>query len=162
RDPGLPVRVHGGWRFHHRPAPAGGECLADRRWLGARIQDGSRGRRVRGQRRARSRRPAPGGHTQTTPRPGHAGEARVMLSALTMVLAFGAWSPVDSTPAAKELARLMSDHEQRQLDERLDLRVKYGLPVEHLPDLSYASAQRAAERSRDAVRRLDALPPKGL
>jgi uncharacterized protein (DUF885 family) len=68
----------------------------------------------------------------------------------------------DSTPTAKELARLVAEYEQGQLADRLDLRVKYGLPVEHLPDLSYARAQKVADRSREVVRRLDLLSPKAL
>ncbi len=68
----------------------------------------------------------------------------------------------DSTPSALALARLVAEQEQRMLLENASLRARAGLPVEHLPDLSFARVERDAARARDVVRKIDLLVPRDL
>ena len=45
------------------------------------------------------------------------------------------------------------------LERDIQLRQKFGLPIEHLPDITFAEAQRNAEFARTLLRRLDAMTP---
>jgi uncharacterized protein (DUF885 family) len=67
--------------------------------------------------------------------------------------------PVDSTPSAKTLARLLAEQEQRMKSEGQGL---LGGGEPRLPDLSTARVRRNAERAQTVVRELDALVPKEL
>ncbi len=70
--------------------------------------------------------------------------------------------PLDSTPSARTLARLVTEYEQRMVEDEPFLRARSGMRVEHLPDLSAARIARDAARARDVVRRIDLLVPKEL
>ncbi len=45
------------------------------------------------------------------------------------------------------------------LDRDISLRMKFGLPIEHLPDITFAEAQRDADFARTILKRLDAVQP---
>ncbi len=80
-----------------------------------------------------------------------------MFSAL---LVFAVLAPLaDSTPSARTLARLVSEHERR-LDQSTRGVIGGGAP--RLPDLTAGRVLRDAERARGIVRALDLLVPKEL
>lgn len=87
-----------------------------------------------------------------------------IIPALThLVLALvSAGVPVDSTPSARTLARLVADYEKQQVAEDPMLRARSGLRIEHLPDLSFARVERDAARARGVVRSIDLLVPAEL
>lgn len=68
----------------------------------------------------------------------------------------------DSTPSARALARLVAEHDARGREEDAARRVREGLPLLHLPDLSLAAAERRAARARDVVKEIDRLVPREL
>src|SRR5574341_1752216 len=60
----------------------------------------------------------------------------------------------DSTPAARALARLLDEAQRFKVEESIDARQRYGLPIEHLPDLSLRATEREAARARELKVRL--------
>jgi len=68
----------------------------------------------------------------------------------------------DSTPSARTLARLVAEHERRMLADEPMLRVRAGLPLERLPDLTVAHVEGEATRARAVVRAIDLLVPTEL
>ncbi|MFN8877477.1 MAG: DUF885 domain-containing protein [Gemmatimonadota bacterium] len=68
----------------------------------------------------------------------------------------------DSTPSARTLARLATEHDARGREEDAARRVREGLPLLHLPDLSFAGAERRAARAREVIKEIDRLVPREL
>ena len=81
---------------------------------------------------------------------------------LILALAVLAVSQVDSTPSARSLARLVSQHEREMLEEDPVLRVRAGLPIAHLVDVSDSRVARDVLRARDMLRQLERLVPGEL
>ncbi|MFN8670312.1 MAG: DUF885 domain-containing protein [Gemmatimonadaceae bacterium] len=71
-------------------------------------------------------------------------------------------APPDSTPSARTLVRLVADYEKRMREEDPSLRVRTGLPLQHLPDVTVAGVERSAARAREVLRAIDLLVPKEL
>ncbi|MCC6931001.1 MAG: DUF885 domain-containing protein [Gemmatimonadaceae bacterium] len=71
-------------------------------------------------------------------------------------------TPPDSTPSARALVRLVADYERRMREEEPLLRVRTGLPLHHLPDVTLAGAERSAAEARELLRSIDLLVPKEL
>lgn len=65
--------------------------------------------------------------------------------------------PADSTPAARALALLLEEAQRYKVEESIDARQRYGLAIEHLPDLSLRAAQREAGRARNMRTRLERI-----
>ena len=65
--------------------------------------------------------------------------------------------PADSTSAARALARLLDDAQRYKVEESLDARQRYGLPIEHLPDLSVRGTEREAAQARALKARLQQI-----
>ncbi|MBC7788813.1 MAG: DUF885 domain-containing protein [Anaerolineae bacterium] len=63
----------------------------------------------------------------------------------------------DSTPAARTLARLLDDAHRYKVEQNILDRQRYGLPIEHLPDLSVRAAERDATHARALKSRLRQL-----
>ncbi len=84
----------------------------------------------------------------------------VVAVVLALPLAASAQPPAE-TPAAA-LAEIAEAHWQHQLERSPALRVRLGLPVAALPDLSHAAAQRDAELARELRERLLAIEPTSL
>jgi len=57
------------------------------------------------------------------------------------------------------LQEIADDVWQHWLERDISLREKFGLPIEHLPDVTFAEAQREAEFARTILQRLDAVQP---
>jgi uncharacterized protein (DUF885 family) len=77
------------------------------------------------------------------------------------LLLFAACATTQPNESAR-LKQIAADDWQHQLDESVALQIKFGLPIRHLPDLSYAHAQREAEFARSLLARLDAIHPEAL
>ena len=61
-------------------------------------------------------------------------------------------------PSAHDsLKQIADDYWRHELDENVALQIKFGIPTRHLPDVSYAHAQREAEFARSIVQRLDRI-----
>lgn len=57
------------------------------------------------------------------------------------------------------LQKIAGDAWNYEVERSIGLRAKFGLPVEHLPDPTFAEAQRDAEFARGILRRLDRVQP---
>ena len=57
------------------------------------------------------------------------------------------------------LQEIADDVWQHWIERDISLREKFGLPIEHLPDVTFAEAEREAAFAHTIVRRLDALGP---
>jgi uncharacterized protein (DUF885 family) len=68
----------------------------------------------------------------------------------------------DSTPAARALARLLDDAQRDKVEASIDARQRYGLPVEHLPDLSVRSTELEAAQARALKARLQQIDARKL
>src|ERR1051325_821037 len=64
-----------------------------------------------------------------------------------------------SAPPSDSLQKIADDLWHHQLDQSIELQQKFGVPIRHLPDITFASAQRDADFSRAILRRLDAVQP---
>ena len=81
------------------------------------------------------------------------------LAAVLLLLAGCATSrPSDSA----RLKQIGDDYWQHQLNENVGLQIKFGIPTKHLPDVSYAHAEREAEFARSLLRRLDTIHESNL
>jgi len=67
-----------------------------------------------------------------------------------------------SPSAHDSLKRIADDYWRHELDENVGLQIKFGIPTRHLPDVSYAHAQREAEFARAIVERLDRIDSANL
>jgi len=61
--------------------------------------------------------------------------------------------------AADSLQKIADDAWSYTLERSIELRAKFGLPVEHLPDITFAETQRNADFARMLLHRLDAVQP---
>ena len=92
---------------------------------------------------------------------------RLLLS-LCMLLLLAAAAPGAPAPAAepsaasRALAAVLDEHWQHRLETEAPLRLRRGLPVQELPDLSFAAAEREAAFARTLLGRLAAIDPRGL
>ncbi len=68
----------------------------------------------------------------------------------------------DSTPAARALARLLDDAQRYKVEQDILARQRYGLLIEHLPDLSVRAAEREATHARTLQSRLGQLDTSQL
>lgn len=68
----------------------------------------------------------------------------------------------DSTAAARALARLLDDAQRYKVEESIDARQRYGLAIEHLPDLSLRATEREAAQARTLKGRLGQLDTRRL
>ena len=75
-------------------------------------------------------------------------------AALFLLLTACATSQVSDSARLKQIA---DDYWQHQLDESIALQIKFGLPTKHLPDVSYAHAEKEADLARSFIKRLDAI-----
>ena len=64
-----------------------------------------------------------------------------------------------ATPQHDSLRKIGDDSWKYWLDRDISLRMKFGLPIEHLPDITFAEAQRDADFARTILKRLDAVQP---
>src|SRR2546428_9096015 len=60
-------------------------------------------------------------------------------------------------PSGDTLKQIGDDYWRHELDENVALQIKFGIPTRHLPDVSYAHAQREAEFALSIVQRLDRI-----
>lgn len=65
-------------------------------------------------------------------------------------------------PAARQLAQLMDRLWEHARAESIYFRLQDGLPIEHLPDLSFAKAEAEATLARKELAELDSLDAMGL
>src|SRR5437899_2521629 len=68
----------------------------------------------------------------------------------------------DSTAGSRALARILDEAYRHRLEESPILRLNHGLPIERLPDLSLAHAEREADFARALARRLEAIAETDL
>lgn len=68
----------------------------------------------------------------------------------------------DSTPSARALARLLDDAQRYRVEQSIVARQRYGIPIEHLPDLSVRAAQRDDAHARGLMKRLPPLDAREL
>lgn len=64
-----------------------------------------------------------------------------------------------TAPPSDSIQKIADDVWRYQLAESIELQQKFGVPVRHLPDVTFAQAQRDADFSRAILRRLDAVQP---
>ncbi len=74
----------------------------------------------------------------------------------------GVKEPMRATAASRELAALMDRLWEHEEAESIYLRLQSGLPVEHLPDLSFAKAEAETALARQALADLDRIDATGL
>jgi uncharacterized protein (DUF885 family) len=74
-------------------------------------------------------------------------------------LACSTTRPAGSSAA---LARIADDYWHHQVDQSPYLQIKLGIPTQHLPDPSYAQAERDAEFARTQLHRLESIDSAGL
>jgi len=77
------------------------------------------------------------------------------LCTLLLLAAAGPGAPAAEPSASRALAAALDEHWQHRLETEALLRMRRGLPVHELPDLSFAAAQREAG---DAVLGSGSLP----
>jgi len=74
-----------------------------------------------------------------------------LVAALVLCTACATSQPKDS------LKKIADDYWQHQLDQNVGLQIKFGIPTKHLPDVSYAQAEREAQFAQSLLRRLDTI-----
>jgi uncharacterized protein (DUF885 family) len=67
-----------------------------------------------------------------------------------------------SNSGSAELKKIQDDYWKHQLEENLYLRLKFGLPVEKLPDVSYEGAKKKTAFSQSILDRLKKVDASGL
>lgn len=88
---------------------------------------------------------------------------RFLILILILLLSWVVALAPASTPQANEALRAIADAVwDRQLQNDITARLREGLPVESLPDISYAQARDHAEFARAIVEQLEALDPAAL
>ena len=91
---------------------------------------------------------------------------RRLLLSLCPLLLLAASAPgapaAEPSAASRALAAVLDEHWQHRLETEAPLRLRRGLPVHELPDLSFAAAQREADFARALLGRLAAVDPRGL
>src|SRR5262245_15610183 len=71
-------------------------------------------------------------------------------------------APVAQSPDTGRLESLIDEYWTRTLDQAPLLRLKYGLPVEELPEISLEQARRDAAFGESLAARLEAISPASL
>src|SRR3954451_13756047 len=71
-----------------------------------------------------------------------------------------ATTPPQSSSSA--LAQIADAHWKHQLAEDVGLQIKFGIPTEHLPDPSFAHAQKEATYAREMLEDLAGINPSSL
>ena len=79
---------------------------------------------------------------------------RKLAAALALCLACATSRPDGSSGRLKQIA---DDYWKHELDQNVGLQIKFGIPTRHLPDVSYAQAERDAAFARSLLRRLDTV-----
>jgi len=79
-------------------------------------------------------------------------------AAVLLLTACATSQPSDSA----RLKQIAGDYWQHELQRNVGLQIKFGIPTQHLPDVSYAQAQRDADSARSLLHRLDAVRPSNL
>src|SRR5687768_14021877 len=82
--------------------------------------------------------------------------------ASTLLLLWALQVTTDSTPSARALARLLDDAQRYKVEQSIVARQRYGIKIEHLPDLSVRAAQRDDAHARALLRRVRQLEPGQL
>ena len=73
--------------------------------------------------------------------------------AFPLILLWALQVNTDSTPSARALARLLDDAQRYKVEQSIVARQRYGMKIEHLPDLSIRAAQRDDANARALLRR---------
>lgn len=84
---------------------------------------------------------------------------RIALAALLLSAACATAPP--QTPSQR-LAELIDAHWQRQLESDVSTRSELGLPIERLPDVSFAQAERDAAFARELLAKLETIDASAL
>ncbi len=82
-------------------------------------------------------------------------------SLFLLVLVLSGFSQSTSSGSA-ELKEIQDDYWEHQLEERLYLRLKFGLPIEKLNDVSYEGAKKETAFSQSILDRLKKIDTSGL
>lgn len=82
--------------------------------------------------------------------------------ASTLFLWWALQVATDSTPSARALARLLDDAQRYKVEQSIVARQRYGMKIEHLPDLSVRAAQRDDAHARSLLQRVRQLEPGQL
>ena len=82
--------------------------------------------------------------------------------AFTLILLWALQVNTDSTPSARALARLLDDAQRYKVEQSIVARQRYGIKIEHLPDLSIRAAQRDDSNARALLRRARQLEASQL
>src|SRR4051794_3606774 len=64
-----------------------------------------------------------------------------------------------TAPHSDSLQKIADDAWNYTVERNIELRAKFGLPVEHLPDVTFAEAERDADFARTLLRRLKTVQP---
>ena len=84
---------------------------------------------------------------------------RKFAAALLLCAACATTQPQDSAARLKQIA---DDYWQHQIEQNVGLQIKFGIPTKHLPDVSYAQAERDAQFAQSLLRRLDTIQAADL
>lgn len=71
-------------------------------------------------------------------------------------------TPAPATDASAQLAQVIEEAWQRRIERDLSARLFEGLPVEHIPDLSFAEAQADAASAQATIEALDGIDSEAL
>ncbi len=83
---------------------------------------------------------------------------RKLVAGLLLCAACATSKPNDSA----RLKQIADDYWSHQLEQNVWLQIKFGITTRHLPDVSYAQAERDAEFARSLLRRLQAIKAANL
>lgn len=81
---------------------------------------------------------------------------------LIAVAFLSACATMQPETSSARLEQIADDYWQRALEQSAFLQIKFDVPTRHLPDLSYAQAERDAQFARSLLRRLEAIDPAAL
>lgn len=73
-----------------------------------------------------------------------------------------AGSPAPAPLPSADLARILDDYWQLEIEDDLDSRIQLGLPLSRLPDVSEAGTKKKAAEARRILERLERIGPAGL
>jgi uncharacterized protein (DUF885 family) len=81
---------------------------------------------------------------------------------LIVVAFFCACATMQPETSSIRLKQIADDYWHRALEQSPYLQIKFDAPTRHLPDVSYAQAERDAQFARSLLRRLEAIDPAAL
>ena len=81
---------------------------------------------------------------------------------ISILLLIIALSCIKTDSESKEVSLIADDLYSIMLEDRIDLRMKFGLPVTEFPDMDFHTAQQKVEEAKSFIQRIDAVDRKKI